>query len=89
MQILLHPSLKSLPPHSIRSSKNRLMISRKSLNRALILGFMVLVGYCLAKSIQVQSVIGIILALTSLGASVYFLYLVVMAKENAEREETI
>ncbi len=48
---------------------------------------MILVGYCLARSIEYRSVMGIILALTSLGAGVYFLYLLAKAKEEMEAEE--
>ena len=47
---------------------------------------MILVGYCLARGIQHKSVMGVILAITSLGAGVYFLYLLVNAKEAGERE---
>lgn len=64
------------------------MNSRTILNRVIILGFMALVGYCLAKSIYYGSVMGMILALVSLGASIYFLYLVVKAGEETETEET-
>lgn len=64
------------------------MTYRTFLNRLIILGFMALVGYCLAKSIQTQSVIGIILALTSLGAGIYFLYLLAKAREERKQEET-
>jgi hypothetical protein len=65
------------------------MLSRSILNRIIILGFVVLIGYCLAKAIYIQSVMGIILALTSLGATVYFLYLLAKAKEEMQREETV
>ncbi|HEX7845473.1 MAG TPA: hypothetical protein VF476_06680 [Chitinophagaceae bacterium] len=64
------------------------MTSRNFLNRLIIFSFLVLVGYCLARSIQYKSVMGIILAVTSLCAVVYFLYLVVRAKEQREAEET-
>jgi len=64
------------------------MTTRTFLNRLIILGFMVLVGYCLAKSIQSKSVLGVILALTSLGAGIYFLYLLAKASEEREKEET-
>ena len=63
------------------------MTSKTFLNRLIILGFMVLVGYSIAKSIYSQSVMGIILALTSLGAGVYFLYLLAKAKEQSRQEE--
>jgi hypothetical protein len=65
------------------------MISRQTINRIIILSFMVLVGFCLAKAIYHQSVMGIILALTSLGAGIYFLYIVAKAKEEMEREKAV
>ena len=65
------------------------MTSRPFLNRLIIFGFLVLVGFCLARSIQYKSVMGIILALTSLGAAVYFLYLLAKAKAEMETEETV
>ena len=63
------------------------MISRTVINRMIILGFMALVGFCLARSIYYGSVVGIILAITSLGAAVYFLYLVARANERVETVE--
>jgi hypothetical protein len=63
------------------------MIPRSFLNKLIIIGFMVLVGFCLAKAIYHQSVMGILLALVSLGAGIYFLYLVVKAKAELEAEE--
>ena len=63
------------------------MISRESINRIIIIGFMVLVGFCLAKAIYHQSVMGIILALTSLAAGIYFLYILVKAREEMEAEK--
>ena len=63
------------------------MLSRSTLNRIIIIGFMVLVGFCLAKAIYHKSIMGIVLALVSLGAALYFLYIVVKAKEEMEVEE--
>ena len=62
------------------------MISRSIINRIIILGFMVLVGWCLARAIYFGSVLGIILALTSFGAGIYFLYLVAKMREELNRE---
>lgn len=47
---------------------------------------MALVGFCLAKAIYHNSVMGVILALSSLGAGVYFLYIVANANEEMRRE---
>lgn len=64
------------------------MLSKTFFNRLIILGFMTLVGFCLAKAINSGSVMGIVLALVSLGAGIYFLYMVVKAKQELEAEET-
>jgi hypothetical protein len=64
------------------------MTPKKFLNRLIILSFMSLVGFCLAKSISVGSVMGIILALISLGAGIYFLFLLAKANEEMRSEET-
>jgi len=58
------------------------MTPKEILNRAIIIGFMCLVGFCLAKAIYTGSVLGILLALVSLGAGVYFLYIVAKAREE-------
>lgn len=50
-----------------------------------VLVFMVLIGFSIAKAIQSQSWVGILLAVISLSAGVYFLYL--LAKANEEQEE--
>lgn len=63
------------------------MLSRSLLNRAIILAFLVLVGFCLAKAIYHKSIIGIVLALVSLAASIWFLWLVVKAKEHIQARE--
>ena len=63
------------------------MLSRQTINRIIIIGFMVLVGYSLGKAIYHQSVMGIILALTSMGAGIYFLYILVKAKAEMEAAE--
>lgn len=60
------------------------MISRSMLNKAIIIGFMVLIGYSLAKAIYHGSFMGITLALVSLGAAVYFLYMLAKAREEME-----
>ena len=57
-------------------------MSRKILNRIIILAFMVLVGFSLAKGIQSRSFMGVTLALTSLVAGIYFLYLVGKRNES-------
>ncbi len=58
------------------------MFSRSTLNKIIIIGFMVLIGYSLAKAIYHNSLIGITLALVSLGAAIYFLHVLAKAKEE-------
>lgn len=50
---------------------------------------MVLIGFSLAKAIYHKSFMGIILALVSLGATVYFLYILAKAKKEMEAEEAV
>ncbi|HQW43443.1 MAG: hypothetical protein IPP02_00780 [Chitinophagaceae bacterium] len=63
------------------------MISRHHLNRIIIISFMVLIGFSLAKAIYHKSFMGITLALVSLSAAIYFLYILAKAKEEMEAEE--
>jgi hypothetical protein len=67
--------------------KPQLMPSKQTINRIIIFSFMVLVGFCLAKAIYHKSVMGIILAIVSLGAGIYFLYILAKAKEEMESEQ--
>ncbi|MET0463664.1 MAG: hypothetical protein ABW007_10935, partial [Chitinophagaceae bacterium] len=71
----------------ISKPKIKLMLSNVGLNRLIILGFMAMVGFALAKSIQSGSNLGLVLCITSLGAAVYFLYLLAKMKQEMEAEE--
>ena len=62
------------------------MISRKIINRVIILAFFVLAGYCLATSIAIRSIMGIVLAVVSMGAAITFLYLLSKQQQEAEAE---
>lgn len=62
------------------------MHSRTFLNRLIIFSFLVLVGYWLAKAVYHKSVLGILLALVSLGAGIYFLYILANAKREMDME---
>ena len=62
------------------------MTSKTFLNSLIILGFMGLVGFCLAKAISTGSVIGILLALVSLGAGIYFMHLLAKARREMEMQ---
>ena len=61
--------------------------TRQILNKVIILGFMALVGFALAKAIYYKSFMGIMLAIISLGAAIYFLYIRAKAKEEYEAEK--
>lgn len=62
------------------------MTYRTFLNRIIILGFMGLVGFCLAKAISTGSIMGILLALVSLGAGIYFLHILAKARREMEMQ---
>jgi Na+/H+ antiporter NhaD/arsenite permease-like protein len=64
------------------------MLSRTTINRSIIIGFLVLIGFSLAKAIYHKSFMGITLALVSLGAAIYFLYVLAKAREEMETEKT-
>ena len=86
--LIVHP-FRSPEFDEGRNSKPRLMISRYTLNKIIIISFMVLIGFSLAKAIYHGSFMGIILALVSLGAAVYFLYILAKAKDEMEAEEAV
>jgi uncharacterized membrane protein (DUF373 family) len=65
------------------------MISRVVINVAVIFIFVALVGYSVAQSLKYESFMGFVLALTSLGAAIYFIYLLTKAKQETETEESI
>ena len=65
------------------------MISRPIINKVIIISFMVLIGFSLAKAIYHKSFMGITLAFISLGAAVYFLYILAKAKEELEAGEAV
>jgi Na+/H+ antiporter NhaD/arsenite permease-like protein len=69
------------------SSPKEPLRTRQILTRIIILGFMVLVGFALAMAIYYKSFMGIALALVSLGAAVYFLYILAKAKKELEEAE--
>jgi len=62
------------------------MIPRFIINIVLVFVVVAAVGYCVAESLKYGSAIGFILALTSLGAVVYFIYLLAKAKQEQEQE---
>jgi hypothetical protein len=84
-RLMTHTKLSSASSAEAKAKAETKII----LYRLIILGFMVLVGFSMAKSIQSKSMVGLLLALTSLGAGIYFLYLVASSKEEMEREQNI
>ncbi len=66
------------------------MSNRQLLNRIIIFTFLVLTGLALAMGIYYKSFMGILLALVSIGAVVYFIYIAAQAKrEMMEAAEEI
>ena len=65
------------------------MSSRQLLSRLIIFAFMVLVGFALAMGIYHKSFMGILLALLSLGAGVYFLFIIARARQEMREAEEI
>jgi hypothetical protein len=72
----------------IPSLKTTLMFSHTLISRLIVICFMVLVGFSIAKSIRVSSPLGLILAIVSLGAGIYFIYLLQQLNASREQEET-
>jgi hypothetical protein len=60
------------------------MIHRFIINLLLVFAVVAAVGYCVAESLKYGSAVGFILALTSLGAVIYFVYLLSKAKQESE-----
>ena len=67
----------------VLSPKTTLMLTHTLLSRCIILAFMIMVGYSIAKSVQAASTLGLTLAITSLFLGVYFIYLLGQAKRNS------
>lgn len=63
------------------------MLSNTFLTRFIVLCFMVLVGFSIAKSIYSASIIGFLLAITSLVAGIYFMYLLARVKEEQSEQQ--
>ncbi len=59
------------------------------LSRVFIFVFMIAVGFALAKAIYHRSFLGILLALVSLGAGIYFIYLVAHARKQIEKAREV
>jgi 4-hydroxybenzoate polyprenyltransferase len=58
------------------------MIHKPIFNRLLIIGFMILVGFGLAKGIYSKSIIAVILVIISLVAGIYCVYLINRMKQE-------
>lgn len=62
------------------------MLSHPTLTRCIVIGFMVLVGFAIAKSMQSGSALSFVLAVVSLIAGIYFVHL--LKKANEQQEES-
>lgn len=61
------------------------MLTNSFPGRLILFAFMILVGFSIAKSLYVGSVLGAILAVTSLAAGVYFIYLLLNMRGQARQ----
>ena len=88
---MLHPNDVLLSVNQNLLKKIQLMSYNKLPTRLIILCFMAMIGYSLAKSIKYESIVGFLMGLISLGAGIYVLYLLNKANQetNSEREESI
>ena len=64
------------------------MTLRATLSRVIIIGFMILIGFSLARSIYYKSFMGVLLSLVSFAAGIYFLLTVARLKQERDAEET-
>ena len=80
------PDTNSKPPS--KGNKPMLMLSRHNIIRLITVAFIIGIGYALAKAFYYGSFLGIVLAMVSLVAAIYFMYTVAEAKREMEREKT-
>jgi len=62
------------------------MLPPTFLKKAIVLTFMIVVGFSLAKSIQASSTLGTVLALVSLSGGIVFVYLLQKLESSREKE---
>lgn len=62
------------------------MLKNHNLLRLLSIAFIVIIGYALAKAFYFGSFMGVILALVSLGAVLYFFFTLNSIRKEIERE---
>lgn len=63
------------------------MFTNHTLLRFLTIAFMILIGYALAKAFYYGSFMGIVLAIVSLCAAIYFFYTLVSIRREIERNK--
>jgi hypothetical protein len=80
---LLKPCITILITTSIVNPKKRLMNFPLIIGRLLMIVFLALLSYGLTTSIAVKSIMGIVLAIISLGATIAFLYLLPKLHEKS------
>jgi cellobiose-specific phosphotransferase system component IIC len=79
---MVHPTLKK--PHSL--TKPLFMPANYKFIRIISIAFMVAIGYALAKAFYYGSFMGIMLAMVSLCAAIYFFYTLMSIKRETERD---
>ena len=63
------------------------MLTNTTTLRVLTIAFMIIIGYALARAFYYGSFLGIVLALVSLGAAIYFFYIVAEIRKEMEKDK--
>lgn len=61
---------------------------RATFSKMIVIAFMILIGFSLARSIYYKSIMGVTLSLVSFAAGIYFLLMVARLKQEQDAEET-
>jgi hypothetical protein len=65
------------------------MPSKHTITRIVIISFLIVVGFALAKAFYLGSFMGIVLGMVSFCAGIYSLHILSTAKKELEREEAV
>jgi hypothetical protein len=82
----LHPIIDANTFLNPGRDKPTLMLSKHSLVRLVTILFIVGIGYALAKAFYYGSFLGIVLAVISLAAAIYIMYILAEAKKEMQKD---
>lgn len=63
------------------------MVLRPLWGKLIIISFMILIGFSLARAVYSKSIMGILLSLVSLGAAIYFVHMAAQPPGDWEEQE--